>query len=99
MTSLVNKISTLQERIKSLEDDIYDNQTREDKLAKIDKRIRDEEVERKNDFANIDLVMKQLKIQLSGLESVEANVNIKLEKTEQTSVDSRKYLDLCVKAI
>lgn len=96
MTTLVNRIDTLQNRIKQLEDDIYDNQTREDKLVKIDKRIRDEEVLRKTDFMNIETTVNQLKSQLNGLEGVEANVNIKIEKTEQMNVDIRKYLDQCI---
>jgi hypothetical protein len=48
---------------------------------------------RKTDFMNIETTVNQLKSQLNGLEGVEANVNIKIEKTEQMNVDSRKYLD------
>ena len=87
------RVDRLYDRLQIVEDDLFDAESRDDRLTRIENRIGAEELARKLGVRDCEVRIDDNKEKLASLCELETNVNQRFDRIHDITVQSRNFLE------
>lgn len=87
------QLTKMTDRVKILEDDVYNKETRDDRLFRLEQRLREEEYQRKINLQTFENELTQFRLKIDTITCLETTMNSKFTMIEEFSSDFRKQVE------